>query len=120
MRLTTQPKIPTTDTRLDRVYELHDEFNKQFFAHRLRSCEISIDDRDDHVHGWFIWDDKLDNEIVLSSRCYEISPDYVESTLLHEMIHQYQVEVLGQFPDHGAIFNSIARHYEQSTNLKIR
>lgn len=95
-------------------------FNAEHFGNKLEFPELTIEDRTDHVHGWFVWDDDGDNEIIISSQCYDIGWDYVKSTLVHEMIHQYQAEVLDQLPDHGAVFNSIARHIERDTNLEIR
>ncbi len=41
-------------------------------------------------------------------------------TLIHEMIHQYQVEVLGRDANHDAIFCSIARKCERMYGVSVR
>lgn len=42
------------------------------------------------------------------------------ATLLHEMVHQYQVFVMNVDPDHGWSFRCYAKHLEKVTSLKIR
>lgn len=41
-------------------------------------------------------------------------------TLLHEMVHQYQLQVLEHEPDHDKIFNSYCRWIERQTGFPLR
>lgn len=44
----------------------------------------------------------------------------VYGTLLHEMIHQYQLQILKVDAPHDSIFGSIARHLENKYNYPVR
>ena len=41
-------------------------------------------------------------------------------TLLHEMVHQYQLQVMETEPDHGKVFVSYCRWIERQTGFKPR
>lgn len=41
-------------------------------------------------------------------------------TLLHEMVHQYQYEVLKQPPDHDDTFRSYCKWIERQTGFQLR
>lgn len=43
-------------------------------------------------------------------------PAAMLAALLHEMVHQYQVEVLHMEADHGGVFKAYCRHIERRTN----
>lgn len=44
----------------------------------------------------------------------------MRGTLLHEMVHQYQLEVLLVEPDHGTLFKAICRWIERETRFQLR
>ena len=57
--------------------------------------------------------------IAISDRIF---PDWalVYGTLLHEMVHQYQLQILEYNAPHDAVFNSIARHLEKKYDYYVR
>lgn len=57
--------------------------------------------------------------IVISRGCFE-DEDLLCGTILHEMIHQYQHEVLGRKCNHDAIFCSMARKMERKYKFRVR
>lgn len=57
----------------------------------------------------------LQNKINLSAHC-----DDMLATLIHEMIHQYQMFVMEVDPDHGWSFRGYAKWLERETGRKIR
>jgi len=103
-------------TRIDDLCNLHDEYNEAEFDGKLRSITLLIK-RQATKDGWYeykahkdwtpIRDQLWKASIVLSEGCWE--EDSVEGTLLHEMIHQYQCEVLNRAPHHDAVFTQMAR-----------
>ena len=44
----------------------------------------------------------------------------MRGTLLHEMVHQYQMEVLLIEPDHGPIFRTMCKWIERETGFTLR
>lgn len=54
--------------------------------------------------------------------CESVYPngDQLEGTMLHEMIHVYQCQVLNRLPNHDAIFCSIARRLERKHGVSVR
>lgn len=46
--------------------------------------------------------------------------DNLRGTILHEMIHQYQYDVLKRKCNHDAIFCSIARKWERTLGITVR
>ena len=98
------------------------EYNASVFGNKLVEPVIKIDDRASSYWGKFIysWSGRTDKKITDRSRVIVLSGDYDEGVLLHEMIHQYQFEVLSRQPSHDAIFNSIARKIERMYALEVR
>jgi hypothetical protein len=103
--------------RIQYLYTLFDEFNKAEFDNKLLTIPILIQ-RNNRIDGYYEYKhhhktqtpvrDRLGSaEIVISEHCFE-DDDLVQGTLLHEMIHQYQAEILDMPTDHGRIFNEIA------------
>jgi hypothetical protein len=44
----------------------------------------------------------------------------MRGTLLHEMVHQYQLEVLRIEPDHGPVFRTMCKWIERETRFQLR
>jgi hypothetical protein len=115
--------------RIDYLHQLHDEFNKNDFGNKLMKITILIK-KNMNKDGWYEYRTEKRNGdswspavrelhracIVLSEGCWE--EDSVEGTLLHEMIHQYQAEVLNRATSHDAIFSSMARKLENKYGYK--
>ena len=120
--------------RIGVLEQLHDQFNEADFGGKLMRIGFSIK-RQSTKNGWYEfvtekrngphWDawyprrDRLHRaRIVMAEGCWE--EDIVEATLLHEMVHQYQAEVLDMPPHHNKIFKSISRHLERKYGYEIR
>jgi len=116
--------------RIDDLHAMHDEFNKEVFGNKLMSITILMK-RNNHKDGWYeyrtgkgqagwspIKDELPFACIVISDGCWK--EDSVEGTMLHEMIHQYQAEVLGRATTHDAIFKSMARKLEKKYGYSVR
>jgi len=116
--------------RIDDLIAMHDEFNAADFSNKLMSITILIK-RNQSKDGWYeyrtgrgqggwkpIPGELSRADIVITEGCWD--EDSVEETLLHEMIHQYQAEVLHLATHHDAIFKSIARKLEKKYGYSIR
>lgn len=116
--------------RIDDLHALHDEFNRDVFNNKLLHITVLIK-RNRSKHGWYEYrtgkhqggwgpiKEELPRAcIVINEGCWE--DDSVEGTMLHEMIHQYQAEVLGQATSHDATFKSIARKLEKKYGYSVR
>jgi hypothetical protein len=51
--------------------------------------------------------------------CY-LDEHTMVGTLLHEMVHQYQLQVLKMAPDHGPIFRTMCKWIERETKFQLR
>ena len=68
---------------------------------------------------WLPKRDRLHNaHININQGCWKEGT--VEGTMLHEMVHQYQAEVLDLPTSHDAIFCSIARRLERKYGIYVR
>lgn len=116
-----------TGKRVLYLYTLFDEFNKEEFGGKLSAVRLlmkrtcSADgyyeyraDRD-----WCPLREPEDASIVIGDHCWK-DEDLLQGTLLHEMIHQYQVEILKRKPNHDAIFTSIAKRLERKYGFSVR
>ena len=70
------------------------------------------------VKGW-LKNPKKRASIVISHGCFD-DEDLLCGTILHEMIHQYQAEVMNRRTSHDAIFTSIARRLERKYKFRVR
>lgn len=119
---------------------LHQEFNESDFGGKLRDIPILMK-RNKTKDGWYEYHTRKrtgedtghkgsgwcpdrnrleDAYIVITDLCYAEGEDLVQGTLLHEMIHQYQAEILDRPGSHDAIFTSMARRLERKHGIKIR
>jgi len=55
--------------------------------------------------------------ITISEWCWE--ENTMEGTLLHEMIHQYQAEILDEAPHHNEVFHEMVRSLEDKYGFEI-
>lgn len=69
--------------------------------------------------GWILDGPPENSKIVISVRCFE-DEDLLRGVILHEMIHQYQAEILKRRCNHDAVFCSIARRLERKYNIEVR
>lgn len=115
---------------MNRVHELEqlfDEFNKADFGNKLNRITLLVQ-RNSTRDGWYEYKAHKDwtpikerlhkAAIMVAEGCWD--EDNVEGTLLHEMIHQYQCEVLGVAPHHDKWFNSFARKMERKYGFAVR
>ena len=123
-----------THDRIGYLQALHDHYNEEEFGGKLMPIGILIK-RNQRKDGWYeyvtekrdgprseAWwprRDRLDKAvIILNEGCWDEGT--VDGTLLHEMIHQYQAEVLDRKASHDAILCSIARRLERKYGFKVR
>lgn len=111
-RLKRTPRIPPADRPLVAVLERwHGEMNRQHFDGILERIRIRISSRMTTRLGELAVDVATGcaEEIAMSRRHLQVDPpEEVRDTLLHEMVHQWQVQQ-GHRPDHGRVFREKAR-----------
>ena len=92
---------------LQDVNKLYDDYNKEYFEGSLPKVRIFFNGRIKRSMGYF---DRMHNSLALSKRFLtnEFIPQALEDTLLHEMIHVWQVKVLGLNGDHRKTFHTMA------------
>ena len=113
--------------RINYLYELFDEFNEEEFGGKLQPITLLIK-RNSTKDGYYeyrahrnwkpIRKELKRAHIVIADACWE--EDSVEGTLLHEMIHQYQCEVMNTAPHHNRQFNSWCRKLERKYGFSVR
>jgi len=121
--------MSTGPDRIGYLQQLHAEYNEQYFHGLLMPITILIK-RHSTNDGWYEFTtEKRDGEwrprrdrlhkacIVICEWCWEY--DCVEGTLLHEMIHQYQAEVLDTDTHHDSVFRAWARGIEEDSGYEL-
>jgi hypothetical protein len=112
--------------RLAIVWEQWHYFNEKFFGGKLvppKSIRLTSARNYDGVFvtksssGVFHPHLPYDCKIMLSTHQ---SQRAMTGTLLHEMVHQYQYQVLRMDVDHGPIFQSYCRWIERQTRFQLR
>jgi len=115
--------------KLRELYELHKRLNKEFFSGKLMHIRILLEKRAKSYHGLYAahingkFPDRArlhEATITIHTDCWKPCYDSVLGTLLHEMIHQYQAEVLNRRANHDAIFVSIAKRGERLYKTQVR
>lgn len=112
--------------RTRRLWELWFHFNLTYFGGKLvpptairitraRKYDGTLyyrgNDRKTHFHL------AKQNKILVAGR---LSIEQQSATLLHEMVHQYQVQILKIEPDHGLMFRCYCSWIERQTKFKLR
>ncbi len=107
-----RPQSRRGDRRLlAQLKELHDGFNRRYFGGELGAVEFRVSGRMRTRLGELTVDARTGRptEIAISRRHIERDGwEEAGHTLLHEMVHQWQVES-GQEADHGPAFRRKAR-----------
>ncbi len=114
--------------RIGQLRMLYDEFNDEYFGGKLQSITLLIK-RNQTKDGWYEYRAHKDwspirqelkrASITVSDYCWVERS--VEGTLLHEMVHQYQSEVLDEPTNHGPSFKSFCRAIEKEwIGMKLR
>jgi len=117
--------------KLRELYTLFDKLNAEFFNNKLLKVRILLEKRAKTYDGLYcchymhgLPDPKRLDEatITIHKDCWGGcgNPNTVLGTLLHEMIHQYQAEVLKRKCNHDAIFVSIAKRGERMYGVPVR
>lgn len=106
--------------RVDTLKAWHDEFNELHFNGKLKSVGMGFT-RSRCTDGYFEHYPGTNRKsyIRIAERLWS-DEDNLKGTILHEMIHQYQYEVLKRKTSHDAIFTSIARKFERLYNIPVR
>ena len=121
---------PSQD-RIGVLQQLFDEFNEDEFDGKLTQIRLLIK-RNCHRDGYYEFKSQTRNgdkwmpcreqlhkaTITISDGCWE--EDSVRGTLLHEMMHQYQCEVLDEAPHHTKFFNDWAKKLERKYKFTVR
>jgi hypothetical protein len=105
------PSSPRGRTDVEQLRAAHVELNHRCFDGRLSTIPLRVSNRMTTCLGALSVDRTTGaaQEIVISRRHLEQDPwQCVRDTLLHEMVHQWQVEH-GHPADHGSRFKSKAR-----------
>jgi hypothetical protein len=115
-------------SKIAELERLHDKLNEEFFSGKLMHIRILLESRSRYYDGLYTAHylkhrpnpDRLhEATITIHTKCWS-EPNIVLGTLLHEMIHQYQAEVLGRDCNHDAIFVSIAKRGERIYKTQVR
>ena len=118
--------MPHVSKRIQHLYDMHEYYNQEYFGGKLRQPWRIVIKRAEHWDGkiWYFEGKKgtyrtSDIEIGISEGVHN---DWARlyGTLLHEMIHQYQIQILGNNAPHDSFFNSFARHLERETSYPVR
>lgn len=106
--------------RVDTLIAWHQEFNEKEFNNKLTDVGMGFT-RSRHTDGYFEHypGTRRKSYIRIANRLW-YDEDNLIGTILHEMIHQYQYEVLKRKTSHDAVFNSIARKFERKYKVPVR
>jgi len=113
--------------RISQLHELHDGYNLEDFDDKLMPITLLIT-RNRSKDGIYEYSGRKDwspiverlykATITISDGCWP--EGIVEDALLHEMIHQYQCEVLNVVPHHDKQFNDMCEVLEDKYGLDIK
>ena len=113
--------------RIDELYSMHEEYNNLHFAGKLRTITMLVN-KNRTKDGFYCYkahkdwrpirDQLWKSSITISVNCWDEGT--VEATMLHEMIHQYQCEVLDRAPHHDIIFTSMAIKLEEEYGFAVQ
>jgi len=107
-------------SRIRTLAAWHEEYNELEFSGRLGTPKFGIT-RSQHTDGYYehYTHNRYKSKIAISKRCFD-DEDHLCGTMLHEMVHQYQHEILRRTCNHDAIFTSIARRLERKYKFTVR
>ena len=114
--------------KLHEAYCLYEEINAEFFEGRLTPIRLLLETRAKWWLGMYTYSANQRGiihpertgraTIHLHAECWR-EPNTVLGVLVHEMIHQYQAEVLGIDAEHCPIFKSIARQAKKRYGVPV-
>ena len=107
-------------TRITTLEYYHDLYNKEVFNGKLATPKFGLT-RSKATDGYYDHYPRRNKKgkIAIAERLFD-DEDQLMGTMLHEMIHQYQHEILEVKTLHDATFRSIARKLERKYKLSIR
>jgi hypothetical protein len=114
-------------SRIDTIGYWHDHYNTEDFNGKLCTPGFGLtrsrytDGYYEHKvkKGWVLDGPPEKSRIVIAVRCFD-DEDLLRGVILHEMVHQYQAEILGRKCNHDAVFCSICRKLERKYNVRVR
>ena len=97
-----------------------DFFNTEEFSGKLKPVGLGFT-RARHTDGYFEHypGTKRKSYMRISRRLLD-DEENLKGTILHEMLHQYQYEVLKRKCNHDAVFTSMARRLERKYKFPVR
>lgn len=106
--------------RIETIESWHTHFNEEDFGGKLSTPSFGLT-RSKATDGYFEHypGRHRKSKIVISQRLFDYEEAFL-GTLIHEMIHQYQFEILKENCNHDCIFTSIARKLEKKYDIQIR
>lgn len=105
---------------VDTLFYWHDYYNQLLFNGKLQTIGMGFT-RSRTKDGFFEHHTAPRRKSYIRiNRALLEDEETLLATIVHEMIHQYQHEILGHDTHHDSVFRSIARHLEKVTGLPIR
>jgi hypothetical protein len=100
------------------IFKLFDEYNKKYFFNQLPFVDIFIEEETEgNCWGWFdsCHDDTSEPCIIIRA---DLREEYLEDTILHEMIHLWQY--VKCYPvDHGTSFLRQIRRIKRISGVDV-
>jgi hypothetical protein len=108
--------------RILELHDLHDYYNEKYFGNKLLKITILIK-KSSSSDGYYEYRARKDwrpmrRELHRASITICEGCEF-EGTLAHEMVHQYQTEILNVPPHHDHTFKSICRHIERREDIGL-
>jgi hypothetical protein len=112
---------------LKKLYDLHDKINAEFFGGKLGKIRMRLERRNKTKWGWYQHSANSKTgvpfaferaSIHIHKECFA-DEDRLLGVLVHEMIHQYQAEVLRVECDHGRTFKRLQRKAKRKYKVDI-
>lgn len=107
--------------RITTIAYWHSYYNRVEFNGKLSTPGFGLT-RSEATDGYYEFypGRKKKGYIRIARRCFE-DEDLLCGTILHEMIHQYQYEIMEDVKcPHDKTFNSIARKMEKKYGFRVR
>jgi hypothetical protein len=113
--------------RIHELRNLHDWYNDHEFGFELKYITL-LCKRNTTKDGWYSYRAHKNDTPMRAELCRAAiivcddtwDEGTMEATLVHEMIHQWQAEVLNEDPTHNDNFNNKAIELEEKYGLLIR
>ena len=112
--------------RLSQLYRLHDEINYDFFNGILLPIRMRLEKRNTTKWAWYQYSltkARVPRNIERSTihihvECFA-DPDLLLGTMVHEMVHQWQAEIVGMECDHGELFMGVCASAEEFYGVDV-